>query len=120
MPSSAACWHATVERSRALFEYCWYHWNVAAAINNRSLDFPFRECLFFIPSGNSVATAAGARIPSASPDQTSALFMLVTAASRCSQMVVEEHRITSELQVPFALKGFKRDNVRPDLKGRTR
>ena len=53
-------------------------WNVAAAINNRSLDFlPFRECLFFISSGYRVATAARARIHSASPNQTSTLFILV-------------------------------------------
>ena len=47
VPSTAACWHATVERSRALFKYHWHLWNVAAAINNRSLEFRFRECLFF-------------------------------------------------------------------------
>ena len=35
-------------------------------------------------TGFRVATAARARIHSASPDQTSALFMLVTAASMCS------------------------------------
>ena len=40
--------------------------------------------VFFISSGYRVATAARARIHSASPDQTSALFMLVTAASMCS------------------------------------
>ena len=34
---------------------------------------------------NRVATAAKARIHSASPDQTLALFMLVTAASMCSR-----------------------------------
>ena len=58
VPSRAACWHATVERSRALFKYRWYLWNVAAAINNRSLDVPFQECLFFTSSGYRVATAA--------------------------------------------------------------
>ena len=84
-PSRAACWHATVERSRALFKYHWYLWNVAAAINNRSLYFPYRECLFFISSGYRVATAAKAGIHSASPDQTSALLMPVTAASMCSR-----------------------------------
>ena len=47
VPRRAACWHPTVERSRALFKYHWYLWNVAAAINNRSLDFPFRECFVF-------------------------------------------------------------------------
>ena len=61
MPSRAACWRATVEWSRALFNYHWYLWNVAAAINNRSLDFPFRECLFFISSGYRVATPPGPR-----------------------------------------------------------
>ena len=61
-----------------------YLGNVAAAINNRSLDFPFRECLFFISSGCKVATTARARIHSASPDHSS-LFMLVTAASISSR-----------------------------------
>ena len=61
--------------------------NVAAATHNRSLDLPFWECLFFISSGFRVATAARARIHSASPDQTSALFMQVTAASVCSRAV---------------------------------
>ena len=31
VPSRAACWPATVERSRALFKDHWYLWNVAAA-----------------------------------------------------------------------------------------
>ena len=48
-------------------------WN---AINNRSLDFSFQECVFFFCLGDRVATADRARIHSASPDQTSALFML--------------------------------------------
>ena len=60
VPSRAACWHATVEWSRALFKYHWYLWIFAAAINNRSLDFPFQECLFFISSVYRVATAARA------------------------------------------------------------
>ena len=47
MPSKAACWHATFERSRALFEYNWYVWNVAAATNNRSLVFPLPGMLVF-------------------------------------------------------------------------
>ena len=66
--------------------------NVAAANDNRSLYFSFPECLCFIPSGNRVATAARARIHSASPDQTSVLFMLVTAASMCSRGSDARHR----------------------------
>ena len=119
VPSRAACWHATVERSRALFKYHWYFWNVAAAVDNRSLVFPFRECLFF--SSFRGTESRRAWIHSASPDQTSALFVLVTAASMCSrgsdtatQMVVEEHLVTSQLPVPFASKGFKRVHVRAD------
>ena len=49
-------------------------------------------CFFFNSSGNRVATAARARVHSASPDQTSALFMLVTAASMCSWGNDARHR----------------------------
>ena len=38
-------------------------------VPSRAAYFPFRECLFFISSGNRVATAAKARIHSASPDR---------------------------------------------------
>ena len=73
--------------------YHWYLGNVAAAINNRSLDFPpSRNVLFFISSGYKVATAARARIHSASPDHTSALFMLETAASMYSWGRDARHR----------------------------
>ena len=56
VPSRAASWNATVERSRALLKNHWYLWNVAAAINNCSLVFPFLECLFFISSGYRVGS----------------------------------------------------------------
>ena len=48
--------------------------------------------VFFVSSGCRVATAARARIHSASPDQTSALFMLVTVASVCSRDSDARHR----------------------------
>ena len=103
-----------------------YHW---LPLERRSrhqpttADFPFQECLFFISSGYRVATAARARIHYGKPDQTSALFLLVTAASMCSRGSDARHRwswknTSSPVNCRFRSprKGFKRVHVQADLR----
>ena len=86
VPSRAACWHATVERSRALFKYHRYIWNV----NSRHQQ----------PQPGSPLLHAG-----------DCGIHVLPRQRRATQMVVEEHLVTCELPVPFTSKGFKRVHV---------
>ena len=76
VPSRAACWHATFERSRALF-------------TTGKQPHPGNAC-FSSPRGTESRQRQGRH--TASPNQASAHFMLVTAASMCSLGSDARHR----------------------------
>ena len=88
MHSRAACWHAAVV-------HCSSTTGTSGTSTNRGLDFPFQECMFFISSGNRVATPARARIHSV--DTCLSLTVSATRGTAPLTLVTARHdRIPSQ------------------------
>ena len=95
--------------------------NVAAATNNHSLDFPFREGFLHLFGVQSRDSRQGPDPLGKPRPHLGALHAgdrgvhVLPGQRRVTQMVIEEHLVTHEQAVPFASIGFCCVHVRADL-----